>query len=327
MGRHGAELVVGQFDGDVEHPAVPDVDHRALRDAVGTDAPWTRSDEQLRDRRDRPLCGRQPDPDGAIATGQLGDRHGEIRQRLLLGRPALVGLDDGIEAFEAESEVRSALVASKGVDLVDDHGANCPEQLAAADGRQQQVQRLRRRYDDLGPVADHGSAVGLRGVAVANGHAHVRHGVPQLAGHLGDLRQRPLEVLGHVDGERTQRRHVDDVGAPPALSPSGSLVATVDRDEEGGERLSGSGRRGDERVPARCHCAPPESLGLRRPTRVRTPKPLRHRRMEPRERVRLLQNWLRSGGPCHSGSIPELMFGCTAWAHMRSELPASNLWS
>ena len=52
----------------------------------------------------------------------------------------------------------------------------------------------------------------LGGVAGADRHPDVGRLVAQLGGHGGDLGQRPLEVLGDVDGQRLQRRHVDHPG-------------------------------------------------------------------------------------------------------------------
>ena len=73
-----------------------------------------------------------------------------------------------LEPFEREREVRAALVAGDGVDLVDDHRLGGPQQLAAALARDEQEQRLGRGHDEARRVAQHRGA--LRGGRVAGAH-------------------------------------------------------------------------------------------------------------------------------------------------------------
>ena len=106
--RDRLELAVGQLEGEVEVALVADVDDRRQRPIA---------DQQPADRLDRPLGGRQPDADRP-----------PVAQRL--------------EALEAEGQVRAPLVAGHGVDLVDDHGLDRAQRLAAAGAGDQQVERL-----------------------------------------------------------------------------------------------------------------------------------------------------------------------------------------
>ena len=64
------------------------------------------------------------------------------------------------------------------------------------------------------------------------------------------------QVLAHVDGQRPQRRDVDDVGAAAVVARLGGPVATVDGDEEGGQGLAGPGGSRDQGVDARRRSPP-----------------------------------------------------------------------
>ena len=76
------------------------VDDRRSRVAPAASAA-SAADQQAGDRFDRPLGGRQPDAHRPVAA-------------------------DVFESFEGQREVRAALVAGDGVDLVDDDGvARC----------------------------------------------------------------------------------------------------------------------------------------------------------------------------------------------------------
>ena len=65
VGRHGAELVVGQLDGDVEAPLVPDVDDRAE---------WLAVRQAAVLRRRRRAAGRWSRSAAGWPTGRCADR-------------------------------------------------------------------------------------------------------------------------------------------------------------------------------------------------------------------------------------------------------------
>ena len=89
LGRgHGLELALGQLERQVELPLVAGVDDGARRGGAG-------AGQQVGHERDRPLRGRQAHPLGSGRTGVL-------------------------DPFQRERQVRAALVAGHGVDLVDD---------------------------------------------------------------------------------------------------------------------------------------------------------------------------------------------------------------
>ncbi len=105
---------------------------------------------------------------------------------------------------------------------------------------------------------------------------------PQLGGDLGDLRERAFEVLGDVDGQRLERRHVDHARATPStvVAVFVGAVETVDAHEEGREGLAGTGGRGDQRVETGGDVGPPLLLRSRGTVGESAPEPFRNGRME-----------------------------------------------
>jgi len=172
-GGHRAQLALGHLDAHRQAPGVPAVD-----DGGGPRRP--RPGEEAGRLLDGPLGGRQPDALGAAGELQV------------------------LEALQGEREVRAALVARQGVDLVDDHAVHVPQHRPAALRRDEQVEALGCGHEEGRRVPHHGGARPARGVAGAHGHRDGRHRTAELAGHLGDLRQRPLEVLVDVDGQGLQ---------------------------------------------------------------------------------------------------------------------------
>ena len=257
--HHSAELVGGEHDAEVEPALVADVDDGTARGPIGVRAFLARADEQAGDALDRALRGRAAD---ARRTA-----------------PAVAG-DEPVEPFEAEGEVRPALVAGERVDLVDDDRADRAEHLPTASRGDEQVERLGGRDDDVGWPAEHRGARRGRGVAVADRDAERPHVVTDLLADRADRRERRLEVLRHVDGERAQRRDVEDRGRRTGPGRGPVAQATVDGDEEGGERLARAGRRGDEGVLAAGDRRPAERLGGGGAGGEAATEPLRDRRME-----------------------------------------------
>ncbi len=169
--RDRLELAVGELEREVEVALVAGVDdHRQLAIA----------DEQPADGLDRPLRGREPDP---VRTG--------VAQRL--------------EPFEGEGEVRAALVARDGVDLVDDDRLDGAQRLTTLRAGDEEVERLGGGDDEARRLAHHRGALRAGGVAGAHRDAHAGCVEPELGGDLGDLGERSLEVLGDVDRERLER--------------------------------------------------------------------------------------------------------------------------
>ena len=130
--------------------AVAEVDDAAGGAAVG---PLRSGPAPTRSRAiglDRPLGGREPDA---------------------LGPP----VGERLQPLEREREVRAALVAGDGVDLVHDHGAHAPEPLAAPLGGDEQVERLGRGDQEVRGLPEHGRARGRGRVAGADDRAELGH--------------------------------------------------------------------------------------------------------------------------------------------------------
>ena len=101
-------------------------------------------------------------PASTIVTGRgrpvavlAAEEAGDLRQRPLGGREAdalqlaaVLG-DHALQPLQAERQVRAALGAGDGVDLVDDHRADAAEDVPPARG-QQQVEALGRGDEDVG---------------------------------------------------------------------------------------------------------------------------------------------------------------------------------
>ena len=102
---------------------------------------------------------------------------------------------------------------------------------------------------------------------------------PLRASSLPYAFERRFEIAVDVVAERLERRDVDDLHSVRERPVETLADQVVDRGEEGGERLAGAGRRGDQRVPSGLDRGPGVRLGrARRPKGAR--KPCRHGGME-----------------------------------------------
>ena len=238
----GGERRGRDLDRQVERAEAARVHERAL-------AP--RADQEAADLVERLLRRREPDALDLAAAERL-------------------------EPLEREGEVAAALVAHECVDLVDDHGAHVGQLGAAARAREQEVERLGRRDQDVRRAAGHRGP--LRRRRVARPHQHPDLGQERLLG--ADLGQRPGQVLLDVVRKGPQRRDVEDLRLVGELRPLAQQ--RVDRREERGERLARARGRGDERVPSLADERP--ALALRR-RRLAEParEPALDRGMEGRE--------------------------------------------
>ncbi len=244
--RHRFEVARRHLDVQLEVALVAEVDHLARP---------VRADEEARDVLDRPLRRGEAD------AGRRG-----------AGR-------DVLEALERQREVAAAAVAGERVDLVDDHGANVAQRLAAAFRGEQQVERLRRGDQDVGRAADHRLPLGLRRVAGAHAGPDRRRDEPELRGHLGDAGERLLEVALDVVAQGLQRRDVEDGRLVGQLAALRRAEERVDADEERGQGLAGPGRRCQQRVAAREDVRPPGDLRVGRRAEAAA-EPLANRRVQ-----------------------------------------------
>jgi hypothetical protein len=166
------------------------------------------------------------------------------------------------EPFERQGQVRAALVAGQGVDLVHDDGLHRAQLLAALRGCQQQVQRFGRRDEDVWRIADEGLPLGLRRIAGANGGADRQLAQPRLGCEGGDLGQGNLQVALDVVAQRLEGRDVNDLDPFRQLSLEPIAQQPVDADQKRGQRLARAGRGGDQRVLAGGDVGPAAKLRL-----------------------------------------------------------------
>jgi hypothetical protein len=226
------------------------------------------------------------------AAGAVGTDHeaADLLERVLRRGEAdalhvALGTDERVQPLEREREVRAALRAGDRVDLVHDRPLHAAQHVARA-AREHEVERLGRRDQHVGRLAQHLLALALRRVAGADRDADVGT----------DPLQRRAQVALDVVGEGLERRDVDEAGAAlrTRVSPSGRRkrrpAVDVTREpvqppQERRKRLSRAGRRRDQDVLAGRDRGPGLGLGLGR-CGERTGEPVAYARREGGERVR-----------------------------------------
>ena len=207
--------------------------------------PRLRAGEESCDLLDGFLRGRQPDP------------HQRLR-------------DNRLQPLEREREMRAALVAGDGVNLIDDHRAAGRQHLAPGSRGQQDVQGFGRRHDDVRRSAPHPGAFPLRGVAGAHRRPDRHIGKAERSELGADPLERRLEIAMDVVRQCLQGRNVDDPGLVGQCALEAFPDELIDRGEKRGERLARSRRRRHEHVASRLNRRP--RLGLRRRRRVESPR-------------------------------------------------------
>jgi hypothetical protein len=160
--------------------------------------------------------------------------------------------------------MRAAARADHRVDFVDDHRAHRAKHAARALGGQQQIKRFRRSDQDVRRRPQHGRAFLLRRVARAHRGRDARRFQAGLLGQLADAAARFREVLVDVGAQRLERRDVDDPHFVGERSAQTLDQQIVERRQERGQRFTGAGRRGNQRVPAFANRGPALALRGRR---------------------------------------------------------------
>ena len=177
------------------------------------------------------------------------------------------------------------------VDLVHDHRLDRPQHVASYGRCQDQIQGFRRRDQDIGRLAHHLAAFGLRRVAGAHRGTHIRNLYSMVKRVLPDAAQRGAQVSLDVVVERLEGRYVQ--GPYPGL-PVISLITldatgelgkqAVQCPQEGGERFSRPGGGVDQGVLAARYGRPRLLLRRRGHTDL-FPEPVSDPRQEQPERV------------------------------------------
>ena len=120
------------------------------------------------------------------------------------------GLRATFETLEREREMRATFRAGHGVDLVDDHSPHATEHAPAANGRQQDVERFRRRNQDVRRLANHARSRRRSRVAGAHRHADFRKLSPaamnrSLSSASGSSRLRWMSLFSALSGDTYRR--------------------------------------------------------------------------------------------------------------------------
>lgn len=181
----------------------------------------------------------------------------------------------------------AALVPGEGVDLVHDHRVHAGEGRARALRSQIEIQRLRRGDEQIRGPAQHRLPLTRGRVAGAHRHANRRRLIPELPRHVGDLRQRLLQIGANVDRQRLQRTEIHHARDPLNLLPRlVRVIKRVDRRQEARQRLTRARRSADQRVPATENRRPASQLGVRRSIGKPALEPRSDGRVEPLDDTR-----------------------------------------
>ena len=170
-----------------------------------------------------------------------------------------------LEALEAQRQVGAPLGAGDRVDLVHDHLLDTAQDLASL-AREQQVQALRGRHQDVRWVPDEVPALVLRGVASPARDGDPRRLEIEALGGQRDPGQRRPQVAFHVVGQRLERADVERPNRAGILSRgrrARTLHQPVEAPQERGQGLAASRWCVDEGVAAGGDRGPPLGLGLR----------------------------------------------------------------
>ncbi len=192
------------------------------------------------------------------------------------------GCAQRVEALERQRKMRSALGRHERVDLVDDDRLDRSERLARVRG-QQEIQRLRRRDEDVCRFALKSRALGLRRIAGANRDQRRRVRLARSFGDLRDAGERRPQIALDVDGERFERRHVQHAAAP-GFRRRRREHQPVEAPQKCRERFPAAGRREDQRGVAAGDRRPAECLRPRRFVEGLA-EPRAHGRTKRRERI------------------------------------------
>ncbi len=232
--HHRFERRRRNFEGKVARPAMAGVDDPAF--GIGPD-------QKSGHRLDRFLRRREADPQQTVAA-------------------------ESGQALERDRQMRAALVGRHRMDLVDDHGPRRRQHFAAGFRTEQDVQRFRRRHDDVRRRPAHPLPFPRRRVAGAHPGADLDIGQPLSRQSFADAGKRGFEVALNVVGQRLQRRDVDDLRLVREAAIHPLANQGINRREKGGERLAGPCRCSDQGMSARLDRRP--RFGLRGGRRGKT---------------------------------------------------------
>jgi hypothetical protein len=169
-----------------------------------------------------------------------------------------------LEPLELQGEMHTSLRARDRVNLVHDHHAHVGEHPATPGARQQDVERFRRRDQDVRSLSQHPRA--CRGGSIPGANRDTNFGKHRagLLEPLPEIRQRPLEIPLDVVVERLERRDVENANGIGQRLGESVDDEGVELPQKGGQGLARAGRRENQRVAATRDRRPTLPLGLAR---------------------------------------------------------------
>jgi hypothetical protein len=119
-------------------------------------------------------------------------------------------LGDLLQPLQRQREMCAPPRTDDGVNLVDDHRTNRPENGAASLRSHEEVERFGSGHEDVWWRAQHRRALGAGRVARSNRRRDARRLQAHLLGNFPDGESRLGQVFVDVGAECLEGRHVDD---------------------------------------------------------------------------------------------------------------------
>ena len=142
----------------------------------------------------------------------------------------------------------AAFVADHRVNFVEDKRARRLQHAPATFAGQQNVERFRRRHDDVRRPLGHRRAFARGRVAGPDKRANIDFGQTQRAQFFLNPGQRNLQIALNVVAERFERRNVNDVSGVVEFSFDAEAHQIVNGGQKGGQSFTGTSRRGNQSV-------------------------------------------------------------------------------
>ena len=167
-------------------------------------------------------CPRSSAPVACAPTRKLR----QLLERLLRRRQADANRprsqQSASEPLQRQRQMDAALVASHGVDFIDDHRLDVAQNFPASLASEEQIERFRSRDENVRRPAEHLLPLLGRRIARADQGANLLAIRMLLPGQQQNLGQRPLQIALNVVRQGTQRRDVNDIRLLAQLLSSAS---------------------------------------------------------------------------------------------------------
>ena len=252
VGGDRAQFGGWNLDSEIERALVSNIhDHR-----IGTPIPR----QEMRNLFDRLLGRGKPDA-----------HRRSVSQRL--------------QPLQRKRQMHAPFVVGHGVNFIHNHGLHIAQDGAALLRRQQNVERLRRRNQNVRRALQHEPPVFHQSVARAHGRPDLRHQQPAISRHLQNFSQRDFKILLNVVAEGFERGNIENVGAVAQFPGEGFADEAINACQKSGQRLARSRRSRDKSSVAGKNVRPALLLRFRRRREARR-EPFLNQRMSPGKRRR-----------------------------------------